>query len=275
MSEHTGKDGDPQVLTAVATTSGERLDRFLVRHLPDFSRSRLQALIRAGAVMRDGTCGRRPRPQVKAGETYVVRVPPPAPPGPQPQAIPLAVVYEDAHLIVIDKPQGPRRASRRPATRRARWSTPSSPIAGRASRASAASGGRASCTGSTRTRPGSWWSPRRIAAHRGLSEQFAAHGADGRLERGYRAHRLGRAGSAARRDRRGARPQHRQPHQDRRRRARRAGRRAVTRYEVLETFACRRPQADRQPAASSCWRPAARTRSACISPTSATRCSAT
>ena len=43
---------------------------------------------------------------MKAGETYVVRVPPPEPAEPEPQAIPLAVVYEDAHLIVIDKPKG-------------------------------------------------------------------------------------------------------------------------------------------------------------------------
>ena len=54
-------------------------------------------------------------------------------------------------------------------------------------------------------------------AHAGLAQQFAAHGADGRLERRYRALVVGRAGSAARSNRRGARPQQRQPHQDRRR----------------------------------------------------------
>lgn len=106
MSEHIGKDGNTQVLTAVATTTGERLDRFLVRHLPDFSRARLQALIRAGAVSRDGDVQHDLGRKVKAGETYVVCVPPPAPAEPEPQAIPLTIVYEDAHLIVIDKPKG-------------------------------------------------------------------------------------------------------------------------------------------------------------------------
>src|SRR5256886_5591816 len=89
-----------------AEEAGERLDRFLARRLSDFSRSRLQALIRAREVTRDGIAAGDMGHRVKAGETYTVNVPAPTPAAPQAQAIPLTVVYEDAHLIVIDKPKG-------------------------------------------------------------------------------------------------------------------------------------------------------------------------
>ena len=73
-------------------------------------------------------------------------------------------------------------------------------------------------------------------AHQGLAEQFAAHGADGRLERGYLAIVWGAPERPRGVDRRGARPQPRQPHQDRGRERRARGRHAVTRYEVLATY---------------------------------------
>src|SRR5262245_12790190 len=93
-------------IAAAADAAGERLDRFLARHLPGFRRSRLQALIRPGSVTRNGDVERDLGRRVKAGDTYVVRVPPPEPAEPEAQAIPLAIVHEDAHLIVIDKPKG-------------------------------------------------------------------------------------------------------------------------------------------------------------------------
>src|SRR5262249_39421795 len=95
--------GTSEVLTGGAEEAGERLDRFLARRLPHFSRSRLQALIRGGEVTRDGAAvvdlGRR----VRAGESYAVHVPEPEAAVPEAQAIPLAIVYEDAELIVVDK----------------------------------------------------------------------------------------------------------------------------------------------------------------------------
>ncbi len=85
-----------------------RLDVFLAGALPVFSRSRLKALIVAGRVAAEGTPGPVTEPAAKtgAGQVYVVTVPAARPAVPQPQAIPIDVVYEDDDLIVIDKPAG-------------------------------------------------------------------------------------------------------------------------------------------------------------------------
>jgi len=85
--------------------AGRRLDQALAELLPDFSRSRLQAWIEAGRVLLDGgPC--RCRDKVWGGEQ--VWLDPLLPPLAEclPQAIPLRIVYEDDHLIVIDKPAG-------------------------------------------------------------------------------------------------------------------------------------------------------------------------
>jgi len=86
--------------------SGMRLDRFLAATFPDISRSRLQQLIDAGNVTRRGEKLRDANTRVKPAETYKIRIPPPLPAAPTPQAIPLTVVHEDKDLIVIDKPAG-------------------------------------------------------------------------------------------------------------------------------------------------------------------------
>ena len=102
------QDDNPQreTVTAEAPDTGARLDRFLSERLADMSRSRLQALIRAGEVSLNGRQVADPGHRLKAGDAIVVTVPPPEPAKPQAQAIPLTIVYEDAHLIVIDKPRG-------------------------------------------------------------------------------------------------------------------------------------------------------------------------
>lgn len=92
----------------IADLSGQdlsqRLDRLLADALPDISRARLQALLADGAVILDGqSVSPRDRPQPKP---YLVLIPPAAPADPQPEAIPLTVLFEDAELIVIDKPAG-------------------------------------------------------------------------------------------------------------------------------------------------------------------------
>jgi 23S rRNA pseudouridine1911/1915/1917 synthase len=86
--------------------AGWRLDRFLSQTLVQFSRSRLQHLLEQGAVRRDGQTIKDANHRVKPGEVYRIGVPPAAPAIPQGQDIPLAVVYEDKDLIVIDKPAG-------------------------------------------------------------------------------------------------------------------------------------------------------------------------
>jgi len=86
--------------------AGSRLDRLLADSLPDLSRTRLQALITGGRVASGHGTADDPAMRVRPGQAFTVTVPPQPPEMPQPQAIPLDVVYEDEHLLVIDKPAG-------------------------------------------------------------------------------------------------------------------------------------------------------------------------
>ena len=86
--------------------AGTRLDRWLVTLLPSFSRSRLQALISAGEVALDGHVTDDSGHRLKAGQSITITVPAPVAAEPVAQDIPLAIVHEDADLIVIDKPAG-------------------------------------------------------------------------------------------------------------------------------------------------------------------------
>lgn len=90
--------------------AGQRLDKALAAAAPDLSRARLQALIAAGQVSL-AVPGREPVPLTSGSAkavagTYEVAVPPPLAAEPEPENIPLRVLYEDAHLIVVDKPPG-------------------------------------------------------------------------------------------------------------------------------------------------------------------------
>ena len=82
-----------------------RLDLFLVRSLPEFSRSRIQQLIRAGFV-RVGGASTRPHQSVRSGDQIEVTEPPPEKLQTEPEAIPLTILYEDDDLIVINKASG-------------------------------------------------------------------------------------------------------------------------------------------------------------------------
>jgi 23S rRNA pseudouridine1911/1915/1917 synthase len=84
---------------------GVRIDVWLARALPDLSRARLQALIAEGHVHLDGS-PTRPKALLRGGETIVVSVPPPVPAAPRPEDIPLDILFEDAFLLVLDKPAG-------------------------------------------------------------------------------------------------------------------------------------------------------------------------
>jgi 23S rRNA pseudouridine1911/1915/1917 synthase len=86
--------------------AGARLDRVLAARIGDLSRSRLKALILAGEVAIGGRTIRDPGHHVNAGDAVLVEVPPPEPPAPGPENIPLAIVFEDDEIIVIDKPKG-------------------------------------------------------------------------------------------------------------------------------------------------------------------------
>src|SRR5262245_19848399 len=178
-------DGEERFdLIVAAAEAGERLDRLLARRLSGFSRSRLQALLRAGAVVRDGVEIRDLGHKVKAGEAYAVNVPAPEPAVLEPQAMSLAVVYEDGHLIVIDKPAG---LVVHPGPGHASGTLVNALIAHCGDSLSGIGGVK---------RPGIVHRldkdtsgllvvAKTDRAHAGLAEQFAAHGSDGRLERAY------------------------------------------------------------------------------------------
>ena len=93
-------------LTVREAHAGERLDKFLAGELPEFSRSRLQALIAQGAVTCWGKAITDAAAKVKAREVYCVSMPETAPSHMPAQAIDLDIVYEDKDLLVINKPAG-------------------------------------------------------------------------------------------------------------------------------------------------------------------------
>ena len=105
--EDDAGDDDFDILTVTldAAAAGGRLDKALAERTPDLSRGRIQALIAQGLVSRGGTVLRDASAKAAAGD-YALMIPPLEPAEPLPQAIPLAILYEDADLIVIDKPAG-------------------------------------------------------------------------------------------------------------------------------------------------------------------------
>ena len=86
--------------------AGWRLDRALAAAVPTLSRERLKALIRSGAVEREGDVLRDPATRVRGEEELKVVVPEPEPAHNEAQDIPLRIVFEDDHLLVVDKPAG-------------------------------------------------------------------------------------------------------------------------------------------------------------------------
>lgn len=96
----------PIRVEATAETAGVRLDLFLARAIPDLSRARLKTLIGEGRVRVGEVDVGDPARRVNAGDVVAVSVPPPVPAEPAAEPITLDVVFEDADLVVIDKPAG-------------------------------------------------------------------------------------------------------------------------------------------------------------------------
>ena len=94
-----------QTLSVPDESDGTRLDVFLTSVLPHHSRSQVQRLIKEGHVL---VAGREAKANqlVKTGQPIAVDVPEPVDPVPQPEALPLPILYQDADLIVVDKPAG-------------------------------------------------------------------------------------------------------------------------------------------------------------------------
>jgi len=98
--------GGLRELTAAENETGLRIDAMLAAAWPDLSRARIQGLIGANKLTADGAPVKMASEKTRAGVTYALELPPPAPAAPQPEAIPLTIAFEDEHLLVIDKASG-------------------------------------------------------------------------------------------------------------------------------------------------------------------------
>ncbi|MEO8715989.1 MAG: RluA family pseudouridine synthase [Acetobacteraceae bacterium] len=93
-------------LLATAEDAGERADRFLAGRIGTLSRARVKSLIEESRVERDGAALSAPAEAVRAGCVYTLIVPAPRPARPEPQHIAFPVLFEDADILVLDKPAG-------------------------------------------------------------------------------------------------------------------------------------------------------------------------
>ncbi len=85
--------------------AGCRLDRYLCSVCPDISRSRIQSLIEENHVQVDGR-HRKPSLKVKPSQRITIHIPDPTPVTIIPEPIPLSILYEDEHLVAVNKPRG-------------------------------------------------------------------------------------------------------------------------------------------------------------------------
>jgi len=84
----------------------DRLDKLLLGRYPDFSRSRIEGLVKAGFVTVNGAVAEKAGQKVSEGDDIQVEIPPPVPAVPEPEDIPLAIVFEDDDIVVVNKPPG-------------------------------------------------------------------------------------------------------------------------------------------------------------------------
>ncbi len=100
-------DVEYRSVTVSAAQHGQRLDKALADILPEFSRSYLQQLVAAGQVTWQTKVAEKPSARVKAGDALVVELrPTPQSQAFKPQAMHLDIVFQDEHLIVVNKPAG-------------------------------------------------------------------------------------------------------------------------------------------------------------------------
>ena len=93
-------------LTVDAADAGKRLDAVLAAHLEALSRNRIQSLIKSGDVTVGGAKIVEPKYRVNEGDALTLTLPQAEDPEPKGEDIPVSVVFEDEHLIVVDKPAG-------------------------------------------------------------------------------------------------------------------------------------------------------------------------
>jgi 23S rRNA pseudouridine1911/1915/1917 synthase len=219
---------------------GGRLDRVLAAQVAELSRTRLKALIEAGAVAVDGRTIRDPGHRVNSGAAIVVALPEPEPAKPAAEAIPLNVVYEDDDIIVIDKPKG---LVVHPAAGHWSGTLVNALIAHCGASLSGVGGERRPgiVHRLDKDTSGLMVVAKNDRAHKALAAQFATHGRDGgSFERGYRAFVWGAPDRP-----RGTidRPIDRHKVARDRMAVREGGREAVTHWEVVERYGGKEPVA--------------------------------
>lgn len=96
---------EAQTITFQVESGGERLDKAVVVVVPDLSRAVVQRLVKGGQVSVNGRVS-KPSYRVEVGDEVVVRVPAKRPPQVLPEQVELDVIYEDEHLLMINKPSG-------------------------------------------------------------------------------------------------------------------------------------------------------------------------
>src|SRR5712692_8696809 len=102
----TGAAARRVAATIERAEAGRRLDLWLAERLPDLSRTRIKALVDAGRVRVDDAAGLIYSLRLRPVERVEAEIPPPPPEEMVPEAIPLTIVFEDDHVLVVDKPAG-------------------------------------------------------------------------------------------------------------------------------------------------------------------------
>ena len=211
---------------------GARLDRLLALRIASLSRTRLKTLILDGAVTVGGRTIRDPGHRVNAGDSISVKVPAPDEPEPAAESIPLNIVHEDDHLIVIDKPAG---LVVHPAAGHPGGTLVNALIAHCGDSLSGIGGVKRPgiVHRLDKDTTGLMVAAKTDAAHQALAAQFADHGRTGPLQRGYYAfvwgapdHPTGTINA----------PIDRHPHSRDKMAVRRGGREAITHWAVAERY---------------------------------------
>ncbi|MGZ3296626.1 MAG: RluA family pseudouridine synthase, partial [Xanthobacteraceae bacterium] len=219
-------------VVVAAEEAGERLDRVLAARVAELSRSRHKALILAGRVAIDGATIRDPGHHVNAGGTIVLELPPAQDVEIKAENIPLAVVFEDEELIVLDKPAG---LVVHPAAGNWTGTLVNALIAHCGDSLSGVGGEKRPgiVHRLDKNTSGLMVVAKTDRAHRALSRQFADHGRTGPLRRGYLAFVWGVPDRP-----RGTidKPIDRHPHARDKMAVREGGREALTHWEVLERY---------------------------------------